>query len=246
MKKHPTAFTLVELLVVIGIIALLISILLPALNKARQAAQAAVCMSNLRQGGLALMMYAQDNDGKIPQALEYSFSLPNGEAWYTVLSRYTGKLNNNNDFLSGSVMSNGKQHLPTGIWACPSIVGVRFPGNTPNHYAANVNYFIGRLNGGWGDGKPNLKLGGVKQSSEKVALGEFNLRNQDGRTINYQATDLSLNIPIIDDFDSWHGHTGVSNQLRYRHSLHSTALFFDGHVEGLRKNTVTYRSFKPE
>ena len=60
-RTQRVAFTLVELLVVIGIIALLISILLPALNKARRSAQATVCLSQLKQLGLAIGIYATEN-----------------------------------------------------------------------------------------------------------------------------------------------------------------------------------------
>ena len=59
-------FTLVELLVVIGIIAVLISVLLPALNKARQQSNFVNCQSNLRQMGQALYIYAHDNKGLLP------------------------------------------------------------------------------------------------------------------------------------------------------------------------------------
>src|SRR5256885_14885005 len=64
--RNRHAFTLVELLVVIGIIALLVGILIPTLGKAREAAQRAACLSNLRELSNALRIYATENNDCCP------------------------------------------------------------------------------------------------------------------------------------------------------------------------------------
>lgn len=74
MRQNRQGFTLIELLVVISIIALLVGILLPALGAARKTAQRAVCLSNQRQVGVAMMTYTTNNKGLIP----YAFYHENG------------------------------------------------------------------------------------------------------------------------------------------------------------------------
>jgi prepilin-type processing-associated H-X9-DG protein len=71
---------LVELLVVIGIIGVLVALLLPSLNKARDNANKVKCMSNLKQMGLACMMYAQDNNSYLP-ARYWNFMTPLKNGW---------------------------------------------------------------------------------------------------------------------------------------------------------------------
>src|SRR3954467_4457171 len=86
LQRRVRAFTLVELLVVIGIIALLIAILLPALQKAKTQARAIMCLSNMRQMSMAFSMYQQESKGK---SFYYRADYPT--FWMSVLLKFQGK-----------------------------------------------------------------------------------------------------------------------------------------------------------
>jgi prepilin-type N-terminal cleavage/methylation domain-containing protein len=82
-------FTLIELLVVIGIIAVLIAFLFPVFRKAQLVATRALCASNMRQIGTALVMYANDNDGVFPESTHTAGGVLT-RSWIYTLAKYVG------------------------------------------------------------------------------------------------------------------------------------------------------------
>ncbi|HEV7301280.1 MAG TPA: prepilin-type N-terminal cleavage/methylation domain-containing protein [Tepidisphaeraceae bacterium] len=113
--SRAAGFTLVELLVVSGIIALLIAILLPTLSKARAAAQTVVCASNLRQFGLAINLYATRFNGALP--------------WGGPQPSYEGAVGADGNAFAGSftglyfrpyVSGTGPDPSRSTIWSCPA------------------------------------------------------------------------------------------------------------------------------
>jgi prepilin-type N-terminal cleavage/methylation domain-containing protein/prepilin-type processing-associated H-X9-DG protein len=136
IKSIPSrgAFTLVELLVVIGIIALLIAILLPALNRARRAASTVSCASNMRQLSLAVLMYADTNGGRLPW--NYYDSGNGLQVWHGIIHLITSGV------LPAQKDSAGVYH--PGVLTCPDAItdDVSNIGNVPAIFRNGVSLMV--------------------------------------------------------------------------------------------------------
>ena len=233
VKFSSKTFTLIELLVVIAIIAILASILMPALSAARERGKAAVCISNLKTMSTALMTYADDSRGVIPY--QYVMS-PANKFWLTIL--YDKK------YLSfAKVLENGNNYGRFNkVVYCPSSAydppyqafdktEIRTYGmltlNGDNEYTAASNSKKDLIGDIWRDLTINganfrfFMTSNVKSPGSVLYFGETSYRNT-------HSTEVERNRP------SWQFQVNSTHSaaphLKLQHNDRANVIFFDGHV----------------
>lgn len=217
-------FTLIELLVVVAIIVILIAILLPSLAQARESAKAVACGSNLRQIGLGINMYEQDQNGFIPPVIvvnalgQTPIGPPkNAYFWNDVLWFYISSVQEIPTEVSGV--------RPRGVFACPSSQCVSTNG-ARSDYARS--YYTGESC--YDHGCPTMKIAVVQQPSEVIMAADS--QGIDGISNNRELQSWypdNSNPPIAPTLPC--GMFG-------RHNSRANTLYCDGHVAPLRIGTT--------
>jgi len=229
--KRPPAFTLIELLVVIAIIAILASMLLPALANAKKKGAQAKCISNLKQLALGAMMYIDDNQDNFPgtgSRNTYGFHLEDWIYWRIDIKKYPPVEKSPIATSLGSVSSN--------LFRCPIDKYDKdrlalTDGNGPYLFSYSLNSYDleGTKNPGMAsifegpvnNPKPYLfKHSGVKRPGNKIMLAEEQASLRRG-----EASDPSAS--IIND-GRW---VAPGDVLTLRHSGKGDVGFADGHVQ---------------
>ncbi len=226
------AFTLIELLVVISIIALLLSVLLPALNKVKEQARMVVCRSNLHQYGLAARMYLDDNRRRFPDTLEWLYS--NRPSGYCMWHDQQNNLKNHPE--NGGVLWPYLRHAR--IHVCPTfnVVAKRMGCHTDRahdpsipiepQYSYSMNAFVG------GDGRGMVSHESeVKHPARVFMFSEENSWPVPGLSrCGINDNNLRIGIPssgekIVDCFGTYH--TPPGGDLN---KGSANLVFVDGHV----------------
>jgi prepilin-type N-terminal cleavage/methylation domain-containing protein/prepilin-type processing-associated H-X9-DG protein len=175
MMRRVRAFSLVELLVVVAIIALLISILMPALNRAREQANRTTCLSNLRQIGMGFHMYTADNRGFMPRCAPRPGYAMMDHDWIFYRDRPDGRT------IADSPICRYLGSFRPEVFRCPSEdVWTRMTGFQPYYYYSYcMNSYLGtraNLNFSSAD---TVNLSIVRRPSEMIIAVE-----EDERSIN--------------------------------------------------------------